>query len=924
MITSILRATQVLAIAHLMAILEIPDELYQQLHISARNEGLSIEAWLAQQTSGSHPMAKIADTVLYMLYIFDRELGHDIFINKYTEVFTGMTLAQMQADGENALANLLHPDDADQFADYLSAWDTANDQLVVKEYRLKHAHGDYRWMRSYEAVLERSHDGTPTQIIGTAIDITEQKLAEDALRQSESRLRSLVETHTVFMIRTDLDGNYTYFNQAFFDHHGWVFESAEEMMGTPALNSVLTEDHAKNFRVVEECLRHPGKPFQVTLRKPSLDGKTIHTLWDFVALQDQTGHVTEIQCIGIDISDAAHAQEALRKSEARYRAIVENFPNGLIALYDENLRYMVADGQGLDAIGLTSDDLVGKRLRDVFPPDIYKRDEPSLLAALRGERVEVVVQFGEEFFRVITTPVLDAQGNVISGMVMSQNVTDLKRAEERQRELKDELELAIRAAELGIWHLDPQTNTLIWNQHMHEIFGIPPESFVGHIETFNDAIHPDDRNYVNQRLQEIHSAGEVFDVKFRIVRPDGEIRHIDAAGIARHDEAGNIIQLTGINLDITEYERSKHDLAASEARYRNLFFGSLNAIAIYDEHARIILINDVGAQNLGTTPDEAIGKTLAEFLPNEYEATRKRIRQVLTSQEIDQAENFVELPQGGRWFWCTFQPVYMDHSEPSAVQIISHDITERKQAEQLEAERVRLTLQLEKEQAFAAQRARLFSIISHEFRTPMTIIQSSSEILSKYHDQLSHEKRQEKTANITAQIRHLDRMLDEIDMLSQANHGFLNYRPQPIQVEKMCRDVLNHLQDSLQPNRSLTLDVTSKDNIALVDEQLMHHALTNLVSNAIKYSPHGGAIHLAVEQTSDMWLFSVHDSGIGIPEKDKREIFQPFHRASNVGSIKGTGVGLAVVKEVAERHGGSVAFESQVDIGSTFTIFIPV
>ena len=781
---------------------EISDKLYDQLNRLAQDKGLTVEQLLSQQFADA-PSETPADSarkldaryaVPYMLYIFDRRLGYNTFVNRYTRNFFSKTLAEIQEWGAQLYIETLHPDDLAQLAAFQHQWDAAaDDDVFIKEYRMRRADGEYRWLRSYETILERDADGTPTQIIGSAIDITEEKQREDALRESE----------------------------------------------------------------------------------------------------------------------------------ARYRAVAENFPNGSLLLYDRDLRYTLVDGNNLRDIGITNDDLLGKRLRDVFPPEHYERDEPALIAALRGETTTSVLPFAGGYFQVTTLPVKDDEGNIISGMVISQDVTALKQAELRQRDLNSQLQLAIETAKLGIWQFDPQTETLSWNEQQHAIYGVLPGEFCSNLEDWRGYVHPDDRPAVDASFAEVLSGADVFDSRYRIIRPDGEVRHINGSGIALRGDDGNITRLIGINLDVTDYERSKRELAISEARYRTLFNAFVNPVIVYDEQARIVIGNQSAIDGLGNDPGKIIGQPLGTFLPEKQAITVERIAQVLATGEPLYVEDRLEIDGEDHWYWSVMQPVTDDNGVKRLVQVISYDMTDRKKAEMLEAERAELTRQLKQEQALTKARARMFSIVAHEFRTPLTVIRTSNDLLQHYADRISDEMRQEKLTGIANQVRQLDQMIDEISLLSQANSGFLQYHPEPTDLHAFCEGLVNELSDATHKHR-LAVNVNTTERKVMLDRKLMHHALSNLISNAIKYSPKGGSISLKVSQVDNTLSFSVTDEGIGIPAEDLKHLFEPFARASNVGRIRGTGLGLSIVKEIARQHSGIVEVRSEIGRGSTFTVSLPV
>jgi signal transduction histidine kinase len=218
----------------------------------------------------------------------------------------------------------------------------------------------------------------------------------------------------------------------------------------------------------------------------------------------------------------------------------------------------------------------------------------------------------------------------------------------------------------------------------------------------------------------------------------------------------------------------------------------------------------------------------------------------------------------------------------------------------------------------------LISTISHELRTPLSVISVTSSVLEKYRDRLTSEQQSERLHGIMAQVRRLDEMLDQVSTLSKAHRGFLQFEPQAVEVIGLLRKVISEMQVHLQTGQQLNLDVDETIGLVHLDERLIWHVLVNLISNAIKYSPDGGVISLNVSQDDNFLMINVQDEGIGIPESDLKNLFEPFQRAGNVGGIGGTGLGLSIVKEIVGLHHGSISCASQEGFGTTFTIHIPV
>ncbi len=183
----------------------------------------------------------------------------------------------------------------------------------------------------------------------------------------------------------------------------------------------------------------------VILRNYRKDGSLFWNELRLSPIFNPQGILTHYVGIQNDVTQRIEAETALHDTETRYRMIAENFPNGILSLYDRKLRYIIFDGQGLAQLGLSKDDFEGKRLRDIFPPEIYERDEPSLLATLQGISSETIVSFGDQTYRVYTHPIRNDQGVVINGLVMTQNITAFKQAEEALRQSEERLRATIEA-----------------------------------------------------------------------------------------------------------------------------------------------------------------------------------------------------------------------------------------------------------------------------------------------------------------------------------------------------------------------------------------------------------------------------------------------------------------------------------------------
>ncbi|MEB3827759.1 hybrid sensor histidine kinase/response regulator [Phormidium sp. CCY1219] len=228
-------------------------------------------------------------------------------------------------------------------------------------------------------------------------------------------------------------------------------------------------------------------------------------------------------------------------------------------------------------------------------------------------------------------------------------------------------------------------------------------------------------------------------------------------------------------------------------------------------------------------------------------------------------------------------------------------------------------------ESLVENKSRLLSIASHDLRIPLTAIQTSAELLQFYSHNFSEEKKSKHFQRIREAIHQMSVLLEDFLTLSSAESGKLKFNPAPLDVVEFCQGFLEECVAIATPNHKLEFTASGDLTQVCLDRKLLRHILGNLLSNAIKYSPDGGTIHLAVtSEGGDRICFRITDEGIGIPPEYREKLFEQFERATNVGTISGTGLGLSIVKQAVDLHGGEITLETEVNRGSTFTLWLPM
>jgi PAS domain S-box-containing protein len=300
-------------------------------------------------------------------------------------------------------------------------------------------------------------------------------------------------------------------------------------------------------------------------------------------------------------------------------------------------------------------------------------------------------------------------------------------------------------------------------------------------------------------------------------------------------------------------------------------------------------------------------------------------------------------PSETRWIGGVLYPVKNEAGQIIEVVTIHNDITESKRAaealveinqllekrveertSELQKTQVELQRALEQERELGELKSRFVTMVSHEFRTPLGIIMSAVELLQHYSDRLPEEEKKLQLHEIQSSTKHMGGLMEQVLLLGRAEAGKLTCKPLPLDLVAFTERIMDETQSITTRKCLITLQIEGELSGARADEALLRHILSNLVSNAVKYSPPGGAVRLIIRREGPNAVIAIIDHGIGIPEKDRARLFEAFHRCSNVGETPGTGLGLVIVKRCVDLHGGHLDLESAAGQGTTFTVRLPV
>lgn len=403
-------------------------------------------------------------------------------------------------------------------------------------------------------------------------------------------------------------------------------------------------------------------------------------------------------------------------------------------------------------------------------------------------------------------------------------------------------------------------------------------------------------------------------------------------------------------------------------RFKEIFEGSTEGIIIVDQAGIIVEANPASARIFGYANGELINKTLDTLLPAQLRQRHVKFREEFhqnpSPRSMGSGRDLKALRKDGTEFPVEISLSHTESNGQFFVMAFIIDITQRKKAEnalkqseeqlivyatelerKVEArtealndsikkleqeiqERKRAEDEarksLERERELNELKSKFVSIASHEFRTPLSTILSSTSLIQQYKEKGDFDKQDKHIQRIKSSVNHLTAILNDFLSLGKLEEGKLDVVNEKVLIHDFMKDVHEELRPTLKEGQRLTLSVPDKVIYLQTDVRILRNILFNLLSNASKYSDADKTIEVRCEATDDTLLISVIDQGIGIPKEDIKHLFDRFFRATNAANIQGTGLGLHIVKRYVQLLQGTLTFKSTQNVGSTFTIELPI
>ena len=721
--------------------------------------------------------------------------------------------------------------------------------FISPEYQdLARHHVENEYSLPYEVMgVNKNGDKIPIEIEGNNMmymgknvritlirDLTERKKAETELRASEAKFKSVFEYANIGVAIADINGIAVDMNDEFLRMVG---KFKNDLLGLNYESITHPDDREKEEWFLRRMIT--GEIDNCRFEKRYIKNTT-EIIWADVAIaarRDEKGNVDFFIGMVMDITSWKKSEITLKESEQRFRNLYQTIKSG-VAIYkvinqgDQGSDYIIQDinQAALKMLQRNLEDTIGQTLADIRPTIDNYGLVPLLKQVWKSGKTGYFppkLYEDDHFKNWYEFQVYRLPNNEI--VIVYEDVTEQKNSAKQVVASQTRLELAVKSGNIGTWELDLETQQLIWDTKMFELYEYSESNFTGIYKVWSSSLSKDELSRVEEELNQAIQGIKDFNSEFTITTPTGKVKNIKAFALVTQDIDTGHRKMIGVNYDITYQKEQEHLLQAKneEIASQNIEYQSLNAML----KERVEEINSINTEL-------KIAKELAE------------------------------------------------------------------KSDQLKT-------------AFLAN-------MSHEIRTPMNSIMGFAQLLGQQPESV---KAKQFTSIISNSAQQLLSLIDDIIFYSRLQTGLILLRKKDFCITDLFTDIIESF-NLPKYQKGVMLALADPENLPVIrisaDYDKLRQIITNLISNAFKYTPEG-TITVGYSVDNDQLIFTVTDTGIGIEEDELDRVFSRFYRGQEVemSNIRGSGLGLSIVKELIDLMGGSINVQSIKGQGSHFYFSIP-
>ncbi|MEO6253424.1 MAG: PAS domain S-box protein [Ferruginibacter sp.] len=741
-------------------------------------------------------------------------------------------------------------------------------------------------------------------------DITERKLSEEKLNQSEKYSRNLFEQTEIGLALARMDGTLVDVNEAYAKIIGRTIEETLKL----TYWEVTPEKYHDQEDKVLEGLKDTGKFI-------NYEKEYIHKNGNLVPVR-LSGNIFEKngeKFIWSSVEDITELKKADEQNRAQANLLNMIGQAAIATDLDGVVNYWNKAAENI--YGWTSEETIGKNIIHLTPSQATREQALEIMEDLKNGRTwsgEFSVQRkdGTDFPALITDSPIYDQNNKLSGIIgISSDITESKKAEERLIQSEAKLKKAQSIAHVGSWQVNLDNHKHSWSDEFCRIFGIECDEVIPSAEAFLSFIHPHDAALAISSMENAFATFTDSSFSFQFIKKNGELGQGTSEWKFEFDQYDKPIRLDGILRDITEQTKLENaTLKAYEEK--NAILESIgDAFFAVDKDWTVTYWNKEAEKMLLTPRVKIIGINLWQVFSNsiDSESYKKYHEAIETNQVIDFEDYYAVLD---KWFEISAYP------SATGLSVFFKDVSERKNSE-VEFKRLNALLEVHsKELATSNKKLEQFAYVaSHDLQEPLRMVTSFLTQIEKKYGNIIDEKGRQYIHFAVDGAKRMRQII--LDLLEFSRVGHTEDKQEEVDLNELLDEILSLLRKKIEDKKAVI--TIGKLPLLKAFRSPLHQVFQNLVNNSLTYHKKDGnpEISIYVKDKENYWEFAVTDNGIGIDPDYFNKIFTIFQRLHNKDEYSGTGIGLAITKKIIESMGGKIWVESEEGKGSTFYFTLP-
>jgi PAS domain S-box-containing protein len=763
------------------------------------------------------------------------------------------------------------------------------------------------------ATTRRNANGDIVGVVGVGQDITELDNYRSEMKRVADDLTQLIDTANAPIFGIDDKGKVNEWNQKSAQITG--FQSAE-VLGKSLVEDFITAEYRESVNEVLQKALTGDETSNYEFPLYTKDNKLVMVLLNATTRRNANGDIVGVVGVGQDITELDNYRSEMERVADDLTQLIDT-ANAPIFGIDDKGKVNEWNQKSAAITGFSADEVQGKSLVEDFITAEYRESVNDVLQkALTGDETSnyefPLYTKDNKLVRVLlnATTRRNANGDIVGVVGVGQDITELDNYRSEMKRVADDLTQLIDTANAPIFGIDDKGKVNEWNQKSAQITGFQSAEVLGK-SLVEDFITAEYRESVNEVLQKALTGDETSNYEFPLYTKDNKLVMVLLNATTRRNANGDIVGVVGVGQDITELDSYRSEMETKiKERTRELdtiFTLSPDGFVLANGENNMVYINPAFLNMTGLKEDEFIGKStqvFSELIAGLYDYNLMEYANIIGNEDNEQLI-YLSRP-AKRTINCNQRTMYGLTGEKEGQVLYFRDVTHEKEVDRMKSE--------------------FLSTAAHELRTPLASIYGFSELLLNrdYDKKISHEM----IETIHRQSLNLKHLLDELLDLSriEARAG-QDFHMEKNALKKIVIQTCTEIEGAFTGR---TVEDESAENwpILFFDIEKMRQVFRNLLSNGFKYSSDNQKIVLKTSERKKngkrQFGISIIDNGIGMTSKQLSRIGERFYRVDESGLTSGTGLGLALVKEIISIHGGDVEFVSPKEKGMIATVWLPI